>query len=791
MSWVGALLRGVARRRFVRRTAGTGAAVVAAYGLLRLMCVLVPPPVERLTNDWSTVNLASGGELLRITLSPSGRYRVRLPLSEIPDELKKGFVLAEDKRFWGHPGVDPVAFARAMAGNVRHLHITAGGSTLTMQLAKMMDPRPRTAKAKAIEMFRALQLECMFSKEELLDLYLNSVPMGGNLSGVGAAAYLYYGKPAAALSLSQAAMLVALPRQPTQFRPDVSPKRALAARDRVLRRIGPRLTSDTERLRLAFTEAVPFRRFVNPNDAPHAVLRTASLPGPGVRRLAIQMGLQRRCEALVSAAVKARATQGVKNGAMMVVENRTMRVVAYVGSPSFNETDAGLQINGATVLRSPGSLLKPFVYALGCERGSVTPRRALYDIERNYDGFAPVNFQRRFLGPVPAEETLIQSFNAPAVMMEHEMGGNGLVHLLQEAGFDTDDRDRVDAGLSAVLGSYPMRMEEMCRLYACLANGGVMRELEFIAPSTSLGASGPVGKRLLTEESCYLVTQMLSEAIRTDLPRCWEFTPFRGRVAFKTGTSFGLRDAWCVGYDPEYTVAAWFGNMDGSSSPALVGRGAAAPVVLSFFNESSRYRDRWFARPKGVSERAVCAKSGMAPGPDCAATLPDLFIPGVSSNEPCGIHKRVPVRKKDGVEVCSACMDGDRSDYREAVIEEWPAEVARYLRVAGREERPRPPHNPACARAKNDGGLRIKSPLPGGFYAVTPALPELSQRIPLQAASNAGAEPVTWFVDGREIAAGPPDHTYFATPSPGEHVVSVVDGAGRSASVRVTVRARL
>ncbi len=779
---------GIKQRRALYLVALLAGLCVAFQAFWWLSLKVVPLPEEVLERDYSTLSLAPDGRLLRISLSPRDKYRIRLPLSQIDENLKKGFLLYEDRYFFYHPGVNAVALARSAAGNLRRRRVTMGGSTLTMQIAKLMEPKRRTWKAKIIEMFRAMQLEAAYSKDELFELYLNMIPMGGNIEGVGAASYLYYGKPAQHLSFGEIALLIGLPRSPNKYRPDVHPEAAHIQKAKIMNRIGPGLGISSEVIAKNVSAPLPRNRFPNPFHCPHLVIRTRSLTEGQIRRYTIAPSLQLHCEALLKKTMDGLRSERTYNGAVIVIDNKTMKVLAYVGSPDFNDALHGGQVNGAAILRSPGSLLKPFLYAAAMDQGVLTPRKVLFDVERNYDGYIPANFDRRFLGPVPAEEALARSLNVPAINLEFELGQGGLSALVRKSRLGDPRREPAKAGLSLVLGAYPFRLEELMRLYAALANEGRLRDLVFFEEDL---VRPNKGFQLLSPEACFITAEMLSKLERPDLPQSWEFTSNRGKIAFKTGTSFGLRDAWTVGLNPDYTVGVWLGNVDSKGSSALVGIKAAAPLVVSIFNDLTRYEDHWFKKPERVGVREVCAVSGQPLGPFCSAKIQDYFIPGVSHHHPCAVHRRIMVRKKDGVEVCTHCMTGPRNAYTEKVAEVWMPDVATFLRQKGFSTITLPPHNPACKASRNELGLKIRSPMAGGYYAVTDALQGAAQKIPLMLQSQSGTERVYWFVDEVFIGQGSPDQTHYLQPTPGRHRLSVVDSRGQFDSLEFFVRRKL
>ncbi|HTA17490.1 MAG TPA: penicillin-binding protein 1C, partial [bacterium] len=642
-----------------------------------------PLPLERLSLDRSQALFDAQGRLLRLDLSPSQHYCVPVSLDQVSPQVTQVLVAYEDRWFWWHFGFNPVAVVRALVLDWRGGRHLSGASTLTMQLAKQMEPRRRTWGAKLVEAWRAMQLEARFSKRRILEMYLNSAPMGGNIQGVEAASWLYFGKPASALSYGEAALLVSLPRSPSARRPDRHPYAARRGRDLVLGRVLPILRPPASEAAAAFDAEIPGRRRQVPRLVPQLAMRLERELQPGGSvRLSLDAGAQALCERELGWAVAAFRPEGVHNGAVILVDNRSMRVLAYVGSPDPTDPDGG-QINGADILRSPGSSLKPFLYALAIGQGLITPRTRLADIPRNYDGFKPADYEGHYEGMLPAEECLARSLNIPAAGLEAALQGRGLETWLRDIGAATRGREDLDPGLSVVLGAWPVTLEENVCFYAALADGGRLRPLRFLAPAQDPGPP-PAGRVVLNPLACYLVDEMLANVERPDLPNSWEYSPTHAKVAFKTGTSYGFRDAWALGYTPDYTCGVWLGNADARGSTVLRGASAAAPVLFGILDALTRDNDAWFQRPAGLGRRRVCALSGQPEGPDCPDTEEDDYLPGVSSQEPCMVHRRLWVRKRDGLQVPLRCLTGPAVDYEEKVFAVWPPDVTRFLRLSGR-----------------------------------------------------------------------------------------------------------
>ncbi|MBN2753502.1 MAG: penicillin-binding protein 1C [Candidatus Goldbacteria bacterium] len=754
----------------------TAAAVLLPAAVWFLLNILFPLPLYRLQEDYSVLHITQENRLLRLGLSPSGMYRIKTPLSDMPEFIKRGIVEYEDKMFYLHRGINPFAVARAVFLNVTSMRVVSGGSTITMQLAKLIEPRKRTMGAKIIEAFRASQLEVNFSKKQILEMYLNNIPMGGNIEGVAAASYLYFNKAPINLTLPEAALLIALPKSPNSLRPDRSPQRAQKARDEVIQRIGGIFGEGIES---AVSEPVSDKRYNNPYRLQHLVNKRIQNSGY-VRKYFIDEALQSMCEYRLKFASRELKEYGVYNGAVIVVDNRTMNVAAYVGSPDFEDKEHCGEIDGVSIVRSPGSALKPFVYAMAAEHGMITPKKILYDIPRDYDGYSPVNSDRKFSGLVTAFDALSRSYNSTAVYLEYSLGANGLLGFLRKNGFYDIKRRDTNPGLAAALGAYPVSLEELVTMYAAIANYGLLRKLNFTDNGIK-EKEEPV--RVFSAGTAYMITQMLAEAVRPDLPQAWEFTHSRGKVAFKTGTSFGYGNAWCVGYNPDYTVGVWLGNADASPSFKLVGIKAAAPVVIEIFNYLTRSRDVWFAPPSDIGTRKICSVSGQPAGPNCKKTDEDIYIKGINTEPVCRVHKKIYVNKKTGLRADPGSFKNPDSAYRSYVAEIWPADIAAYLKERGQHLEAVPAYDPAEVSQNIMFKPKITSPENGGTYFITESLPEDFQKITLKASFASGVTGGIWLLNGNPVNKSATDEVLYISPKPGKYLLTVQDDTGASDSV--------
>ncbi len=755
-------------------------------GILLIFLVmdgLFPLPEEKLNPGSSTVVLDRQGNVLKAYLAPDGRWRIATPDSAIPPVLKKCLLGYEDRHFFEHPGVNPVSILRAAWVDFRARRILQGGSTLTMQVARLAEPRPRKVFSKIIEIFRALQLELHYSKRQILTFYFNLAPYGGNIVGVGAAAYLYFQKRPAQLSLGEAALLTAIPRSPNTLRPDRFPQRAARARQMVLDRLEKVHVISEQAWQEALREPIPKHRFAAPDRAPHFCnYLVRKFPHESPLHSTLDGRLQTQVEGIVRDYLRPLRKQGIMNAAVVVLNNRDKSVRALVGSYDFHDKANQGEVNGALAPRSPGSALKPFVYGLALDRGLISERSVLFDGPVEYSGYRPLNYDAIFHGTVSAREALIHSFNVPAVKLYARLREKGLYWFLKKAGITTLTHPKWYYGLPLVLGAGPVNLLELTNLYSGLANGG-----RFSAPRFLLQERKNAGDSLLSTGAAFILTEILSDLKRPDLPAVWESAVNVPKVAWKTGTSYGHHDAWSVGYNPDYTVGVWVGNFDAKGVPELVGAKSAAPILLAVFQLlSSRGKMAWFSKPKTVQVRKVCATSGMIPTENCPATVSELYLPGISPSRICSVHRKILVDVATGTRLCSFCKEGRR--YREVVLAIWPPEISTWLRENGYPVDRLPPHFPGCTHFLGGQEPRIKSPAPGCEYVLRKDAPRQYQKILLKASVGADVRKIFWFLDGHLLFSTNPDRQKFIEPKTGAHQLVCLDDQGRSAEVRFSVK---
>ena len=758
----------------------TGAAAAIAL-LLWLALGLFPKPLLVNPGGFSQAVYARDGRLLRLTLSSDEKYRLWVPLGDIPRVLVDATLLQEDAWFHEHPGVNPLSLARAfLTTYVSHAR-RVGGSTITMQLARMRFAiDSRSVRGKLEQIARALELERRYSKNEILEAYLNLAPYGGNVEGVGAASLVYFGKEASRLSLPEALTLAVIPQSPSARRPmGATEDSALAAARRRLferwasRRGGGGASAATLAVTASRPQELPFL-------APHFVDQVLGSDARTARMATtLDLDLQELLERALAAFVERNRKLGIENGAVIAVDYRTMEIRGYVGSADHSSEAIAGQVNGLRGRRSPGSALKPFIYALAIDEGFIHPQTVLKDTSLRISAYNPENFDRDFVGPIDATDALVRSRNVPAIGLANRLEPPGLYGFLEHAGIG-ELREEGFYGLALALGGIDLTMEEVAGLYAMLANGGVERPLvnRLDAPRSS---AAPV--RLLSPEASFAVLEMLRTNPRPSEDSDTALFARSAAIPWKTGTSYGFRDAWAVGVVGPYVLGVWIGNFDGRPNPNFVGRDGAGPL---FFAIADAMRARAPLAETIVHDALnlrkvkVCALSGDLPGPHCNHLKETWFIPGKSPIRTCAVHREVKIDVATGLRACP----GEDAATATEVFEFWPSDLLKLFRTAGIPRRVPPPYASGChAVAPGGAPPLIASPAKGLDYH----LGGRRNEIPLTAVTDADGRYVYWFVDDRLVGTARSGETLLWTAKPGRFVVRAVDDQGRSVAEELHV----
>ena len=752
---------------------------LAAGCLVFVVLGHIPKPPLSSRYPKSTAIYAQDGELLRLTLASDGQFRLWTPLYGISPKLRDAALLYEDRWFYRHPGINPWALGRAAwATFVRGGH--QGGSTITMQVSRQIyrsGNRTLTDKLKQIAL--ALWLELRYGKDEILEAYLNGVSYGANIVGIGAASRIYFHKPAAELNLLEALTLAVIPQHPARRSPanGTIPDALLEARQRLWQRWLDDFPEDRRFANdLALPLAVHTRRELA-IEAPHLTdLLLQRCAGATEIRSTVPLKVQRSLERAIKNFIRVNRAKGIKNASALLIDTQTMVVKAWVGSADYqNETIHG-QVNGVVAKRSPGSTLKPFVYALALDQGLLHSQTILADLPTTFGSYSPENFDGRFIGPIAAKDALIRSRNVPAVKIAAQLSSPTLYQFLQRAGL-ARMRNEYHYGLSLALGGGEVTMEELAELYAMLSNQGVSKRLN-VWGRTSAAEPLP----LLSPAAAFITLDMLKHNPRPESKRSAE-----PDVAWKTGTSWGFRDAWSVGIIGHYALVVWAGNFDGSSNPELIGGKVAAPLFFSIVD--SLRTERLLEglsepipgfRPDTVAQIEVCAASGDLPNGDCPVRTKSWFIPGKSPIRTSTLHRAVYIDRDSDQVVCPGTPGSNRQ-----IFEFWDSEMLRLFEKAGMPRRS-PPNLPECYRGPDilADAPRIVSPARDGTYALR--LGKIST-LGLKANTTA-SDSIYWFANQSFIARTAPSETFSWLPDhPGDYRISAVDGDGRSASLQIRV----
>ncbi len=754
------------------------ACVIALLMPAGLFLAWKPPLLEGA--GFSRAVFDRNGQLLRLTLAGDQAYRLFTPLADIPPSLKEAVLLHEDCHFYSHVGVNPVAMFRAffqtyVAGGRR-----LGASTLTMQLARIKyGINSRQVGGKLWQIARAMQLEMHYSKDELFEAYLNLAPYGYNINGIGAASFIYFHKQPRDLTLPESLTLAVLPQSPARRAPERGQpvKPALNdARNRLFARWVAEHPADASRkiffalpLTVYGTRDLPF-------EAPHVAQDLLDSSVEGRLTSTINLDIQHLMEKVLRQYVRDRRDSGLQNASMMLVNTQTMEVESLVGSADFHDAAIDGQVDGTRARRSPGSTLKPFIYALGLQQGVIHPASILGDAPASYGSYTPDNFERDFRGPISARNALRFSRNIPAIRLAAQLKSPDLYEFLKKSGIGAL-RDRKTYGLSIVLGGAEVTQRELVSLYAMLANDGVLKPLVF----THGAKLKQTDATILSPEASFMTLDMLA-----DTPRPYGVQdPLK--VYWKTGTSNGFRDAWTAGIFGHYAMVVWVGNFNGKSNPALVGLHAAAPLFFALVDAVqgiAPQRDLIASKAKHLNLRktGICATTGDLSLDDCPSCSSTWFIPGVSPIAKNDVYRKILVDTDTGKRACRMTPTTAWRTY-----EVWPSDLSQALQRAGINKQPLPPMGDDCDAAQASEGQSpvILSPQPKVEYHAR--IDDASEAVTFTASVDGDVRGVSWFVDNMYIGNAAPGAALFWRPLPGTHNVRAIDDRGRSGTTVMKV----
>ncbi|MBN2496486.1 MAG: penicillin-binding protein 1C [Deltaproteobacteria bacterium] len=784
------MARPLHRRRWPRRIAWLFA--IAGISYAAFLCL----PVVGFDAPRSFALIDRRGELIGASTAADEQWRFSSgwgPGRPVPERFVRALLRFEDRRFYSHWGVDPYAVLRAMWQNARVGCVVSGASTLSMQVIRLArKERRRTLGEKLVETVLALRMEHALSKDEILGRYATHAPFGGNVVGLEAAAWRYFGREPERLSWAEAACLAVLPNAPSLIHPGRNRGQLRSKRDRLLDSLREDGALDAETCRLAKLEPLPPAPLPMPDLAPRLVQRLKRESSPRTRS-SLDAGLQRRAREIVERHHVRLASAGVHNAAALILDTETGEVLAYAGNAGQTaDSRDGVWVDMVRAERSTGSILKPLLYAAMLDAGELLPGQLVADVPTRFGGFVPENYRREFAGAVPASRALARSLNVPAVRMLRDFGADRFHALLGRLGMTSLHRPAADYGLSLIVGGAEGSLWEITGIYAALGRrvlrAGLGDEADaFFPPTLEPGGAAGQGRSPLGPGACYLTLKAMLEVERPGDERAWRAFGSARRVAWKTGTSHGFRDAWAVGVTPAYTVGVWAGNADGEGRAGLVGYTAAAPLLFDLF-DSLPPEAGWFAMPRDDLQRVqVCAKSGMRAGPLCAHTH-EAWIPraGLRSG-PCAFCRQVHLDETGAYRVHADCESISRMQSREIFV--LPPEMEHYYRRRHADYRPLPPWRAGCEQqASGPAELSCIQPGEGAEIYVPVELDGLRGRAVFEAAHRRAGARVFWHLDDRYCGQTRDIHQLALAPEPGEHLLTLVDDEGETVERRFVAK---
>jgi penicillin-binding protein 1C len=739
---------------------------------------------------YSPLVLDSNGIPIAAYLSADDKWRFYADLQQLNPQLLQALIHKEDQYFYWHFGVNPFAVLRVFFLNTTRQRISAGASTITMQVVRLTQPRKRTYRNKLIEALQAIRLEITHSKAEILQLYVNLLPFGKNIEGVHAAARLYFNVAPSQLSLTQSIALSLIPNRPNRYRLLKLPCPLQPIVNRWLDFYKRKGTFPSSTITDAINEQLVFKRHRIPLLAPHFTHRLLNQRSPAYSSIIatnIDANLQQHIQAILQPNAHRLLNLGIENTAIVVLRNSDRAILSYIGSADFSRTAIQGQIDGVRQLRSPGSTLKPLLYAYACDRGELTPELRLADVLSDYQGYAPENYDQQFYGLVSARYALCQSLNIPAVSMLNSAGVDNFIQLCQRLNLFSADHTKKDAsskyGLSLILGGCEVRLLDLVNAYATLASFGSYRPIKWT--NTELLQTRSEAS-IWSPAACFLTLTMLEDMQWNALSFHGQAPAHKSRFVWKTGTSYGRRDAWAVGCNTEYTVGVWAGNFHGLGSPALNGSDIAAPLLHKVFGLLP-YSDRSFPKVGQVAQRLVCSYSGRPMGQNCPPqhAIQDWYIPAKTQIRQCDQHQVVWVSADKSVSFCQRCKPEDGC--QTMTFENYSPDVLFHLQVNGETVAVPPPHYRNCPslQTKQEQPLYIISPTNGAEVFLSDSS---GGKLALEARSSIHSTHLYWFVNHQYIGSAAHSQPLFYTPKAGKQVISCVDEQGSTAKIEVDVK---
>jgi len=747
-------------------------------------------PKKLFTDSYSTIVYDEHNELLGAHIAKDGQWR--FPYSDsIPDKFKTCITFFEDEYFYKHLGVNPVSLSKAFVKNSKSGKIKSGGSTITMQVARLMRKnRARTYWEKFIEILLAFRIELSYKKNSILNIYACHAPFGSNVVGLHAASWRYFGRSPNKLSWAESALLAVLPNAPSLIYPGKNHKALLNKRNRLLKKLYDNKVIDQSTYNLSLEETIPEKPFTIPQYSPHLLARAASENGSGkIYFSTLNKNLQQQINAALNNHIQTLSSNAIYNAGALVIETETGKVIAYIGNSVSQKNEHDNYVDVVDAPRSTGSILKPFLYASALNDSKILPNMLLEDIPTQMGSYAPKNFNLTYDGLVPATMALARSLNVPAVKMLQEYGVSRFQYQLQKLGFKNFTKPASHYGLSLILGGGEATLWDVASAYASMGrtlshyekytgkyDANDYHDAVYLQSKTETKKSIQKNS-LLSAGSIWCTFNAMTELARPEDYAGWSRFLSSNRIAWKTGTSFGFRDAWAVGINAKYTVAVWVGNADGEGRPGLTGISAAAPLMFAIFNLLPSHS--WFKIPnQDMTKIIVCKQSGYKASDVC----PDKIVESIPKNSTktslCPYHKMIHLDASGMYRVNSNCYPVAQMQHKAWFVTSPVQEY--YFKQHSSFYQPLPPYLPQCVTENNTHQIDIVYPRPGFKIYIPYEQTEEKGRLILKATHKNNAAILFWHLDDKYIGSTQKFHQMEVLPSKGKHILEVIDEQGES-----------
>lgn len=739
-----------------------------------ILFILIPLP--ELSLPYGTILYDKNGKIIYSFLSDDQQWRFELEeKNRIPEKIKNTIIISEDRRYYFHPGFDPVSFLRAIYINLKYKRFQQGGSTITMQTIRILDPKPRKILIKIKEIIQALKLELIYPKEKILKLYLSIAPMGGNISGMRAGSLRYFGKDIEDLTWAECATLVAILKSPSNI--NLWKNRVLLKekRDLILKQLLKYKFIDKNTFFSSILEPVPSKTFEFPKNAPHF---SFYLKKQNIKRnvkTTLDLNIQNKIETIGENNYYKIKSFGINSYSIIVLDTKEGKILGYVGSPSFYDKKEG-QVDGVQAPRSTGSILKPFLYGLYLDQGMGTEETLLCDFPIHFGDFNPENSGKTYKGAVPLKEALISSLNIPAVWVLHKYGYENFYNFLKKAEISTLSNDPSRYGLSLIIGGAEGKLSEMTNLFRILSNGGQW------SPYIFQEAKNKKEKKLLSKGSSYIIYNILQELKRPEAIY-YSIYPEKNKFAWKTGTSFKQRDGWAIGTNSQYTIGVWVGNFSGEGNQNIMGASLSGPILFQIFSSLPENKDLKI-KEDGLKKVLICKASGLGAKDECENLDFELIPEDVKKIPLCPYHKNYYIDPEKNQIVCSSCWQGLNPIKKTFFL--LTPKMKYYGEMAGIKCDDLPSHNPLC-NIKQSGILKIIYPEEGSTIKIPKEYDGNFQKIILKASSSSNEKEINWLLDKSLIGKTKSSHNLNVEIKEGEHFLQVIDEDGNTSSVHFNV----